>query len=86
MAHAASDGKQSSRWQPSRWSGHGLKIEGLVFAIVGVVSTLVVEVLAELHSITLATRDVKFRGCASFVLVGFVTLFIGWRKSRRTGS
>ena len=70
----------------SRWSGQALKIEGVAFVMVGVVSAAVVELLAVSHSIAMTTRDGEFRGSVSFALVGLVTFFIGWTKSRRAGS
>ena len=69
-----------------RWSGRAFKIEGVAFVMVGVVSAAVVELLAVSHSIAMAKRDAEFRGSVWFALVGLVTFFIGWMKSRRTGS
>jgi len=85
MNKPASDGVRSSRRAP-RWSGRALKMEGVAFVMVGIVSAIVVEFLAVSHSIALTTRDTGFRGSVSFALVGLVTFFIGWTKSRRTGS
>ncbi len=85
MNSSASDGVHSSRRVP-RWSGRALKIEGVAFVMVGVVSAAVVELLAVSHSIAMTTRDGEFRGSVSFALVGLVMFFIGWTKSRRAES
>ncbi len=85
MNRPASNGVHSSRRAP-RWSGRAFKIEGVAFVIVGVVSAGVVELLAASHSIATTTRDGEFRSSVSFALVGLVTFFIGWTKSRRAGS
>jgi hypothetical protein len=82
MNKPASDGVRSS----PRWSGRAIKMEGVAFVMVGIVSAIVVELLAVSHSIALTTRDYELRGSVSFALVGLVTFFIGWTKSRRTGS
>jgi hypothetical protein len=86
MERSAPDGKQPSWRNPPRWSGRAIKNEGIAFVFVGVVSAIVIEFLSVSHTIALTTRDTEFRGSVSFALVGLVTFFIGWRKSRRTGS
>ena len=85
MSRATSDSVHPFRRVP-RWSGRAFKIEGVAFVIVGVVSAAVVELLAASHLIATTTRDGEFRGSVSFALVGLVTFFIGWTKSRRAGS
>ncbi len=85
MNRPASNGVHSSRRAP-RWSGRTLKMEGVAFVMVGIVGAVVVELLAVSHSIAMAKRDAEFRGSVWFALVGLVTFFIGWMKSRRTGS
>jgi hypothetical protein len=61
-------------------------MEGIAFVMVGIVSALVVELLAVSHTIALTTRDTELRGSVSFALVGLVTFLLGWTKKRRTGS
>jgi anti-sigma factor RsiW len=85
METPASDGVRPSRKAP-RWSARALMRGGAAFVIVGMATSIVVEILAANRVIVPFTRDFEIRLSAEFVLIGLIEFFIGWRKSRRTGS
>ena len=78
----ASDAVRPFRRAP-RWSSRALMRGGSAFVLVGVVTAIVVEMLAAHDVILTSTRNFEIRLSVEFALIGLVEFFIGWRRARR---
>jgi len=79
VEHPVSTSKLTPDRRPT-WSARSLKRQGAVFAILGVVTAIVVAFLSVYHVILISTRNFELQVSIEFALIGLVTFLIGWKK------